>query len=225
VVRARVVGGGGVGRSAVVVGRDAEVDRLRAAVEAARVGEAACVLLVGEGGIGKTRLLAESTSLAADMGAAVLSGRPPLAAPAPFSVMRDALRSWLRAHPWSSALRPYDRGLRVVLPEWPLESTRAADHDPSEQRLLATEGVIHLVRAVADDAGGAVVVLDDLHAADPESVEAVRALVAAHLIGVAVIGALRPSESTIADELVRTLGRDATTEIIEISSLDAEAVE
>ena len=222
---ARVVGGGGVRRSAVVVGRDAELDRMRAAVEAARAGEAACVLLVGEGGIGKTRLLAESTSLAADIGVAVLSGRPPLAASAPFSVVRDALRSWLRAHPWSSALAPYDRGLRVVLPEWPLHSTPAADLDPSEQRLLATEGVIHLVRAVADDAGGTVVVLDDLHAADPESVETVRALVAAHLVGVGVIGALRPSESTVADELVRTLGRDATTEIIEIGSLDAEAVE
>ena len=41
----------------VLVGRDAEVARLRAAIERAVAGQPATVLVAGEAGIGKTRLV------------------------------------------------------------------------------------------------------------------------------------------------------------------------
>src|SRR5437868_714658 len=106
----------GLVRSSAVIGRDRELERLRAAVERARSGQSACLVLEGEGGIGKTRLLAEAATMARAAGLAVLTGRPPIAAPAPFSLIADGLRSWLRIHPVHDAMAPFDRGLGVVLP-------------------------------------------------------------------------------------------------------------
>ena len=58
-----------------LAGRDAELDRLRAAWEAACGHRAGFVLLAGEPGIGKSRLLEELADLARRSGGAVLSGR------------------------------------------------------------------------------------------------------------------------------------------------------
>jgi len=57
-----------------LIGREAEVARLRAALEAARAGRGQLVAVLGEAGIGKTRLLTELASLAAQHGMAVLVG-------------------------------------------------------------------------------------------------------------------------------------------------------
>ena len=85
--------GGGVRRAAVVVGREIELDRLLRAVQAIRAGGSSCVFLVGEGGIGKTRLLAEVAAESRQLGLAVMTGRSPVTTPAAFSVLAEALRS------------------------------------------------------------------------------------------------------------------------------------
>src|SRR6266545_516146 len=95
-------------------------------------------LLLGEGGIGKTRLLGETAALGEELGLAVLSGRAPIATPAAFSVISDALRSWLRTHPVTDPMVHYDRGLGLVLPEWPVAAT-TAELEPGQRRLLALE--------------------------------------------------------------------------------------
>ena len=163
-------GDSGLTRASVVIGRDAELDVLRRAVHHARAGHTTCVLLVGEGGIGKTRLLGEVAALAGQLGLAVLSGRAPITTPPAYSVISDALRSWLRTHPVTDPMAPFDRGLGLVLPEWPVGAT-PTDLEPGPRRLLALEGVVHLLRTVIATADGAVLVIDDLHAADPESLE------------------------------------------------------
>jgi DNA-binding NarL/FixJ family response regulator len=58
----------------VLVGRDAEVARLRAAIERAAAGQPATVLVAGEAGIGKTRLVTEVASYAAGLGVVALAG-------------------------------------------------------------------------------------------------------------------------------------------------------
>jgi tetratricopeptide (TPR) repeat protein len=58
----------------VLVGRDDEVARLRAAIERAAAGQPATILLAGEAGIGKTRLVAEALGHAAGLGAVALAG-------------------------------------------------------------------------------------------------------------------------------------------------------
>jgi DNA-binding CsgD family transcriptional regulator len=61
--------------SQVVVGRERERAGMRAAFGRAAGGEAAAVLVGGEAGVGKTRLLGELMSHAQDAGALVLVGR------------------------------------------------------------------------------------------------------------------------------------------------------
>ena len=60
--------------SPVFVGREAEVDALLAALARAESGGATTVLVGGEAGIGKTRLMAELERLARERGAIVLEG-------------------------------------------------------------------------------------------------------------------------------------------------------
>jgi predicted ATPase len=58
----------------VLVGRDGEVARLRAAIERAAAGQPGCVLVAGEAGIGKTRLVTEALGHAAGLGVVALIG-------------------------------------------------------------------------------------------------------------------------------------------------------
>ena len=213
----------GLTRASVVVGRDPELDVLRRAVHDARVGRATCTLLVGEGGIGKTRLVSEAAAVAERLGIAVLSGRAPIATPAAFSVISDALRSWLRTHPVTDPMGPFDRGLGLVLPEWPVVAA-AAELEPGQRRLLALEGVVQLLRAVIATTDGAVLIADDLHAVDPESLETIRYVVNARVEGLTFVGTMRPSQSRDADELARLLRRDGLADVIEVLPLDERAV-
>jgi predicted ATPase len=68
--------GGVVGRvsSPVLAGRDAEVAQLRAALQRAAAGQPAIVVVAGEAGIGKTRLMTELLGQAGGLGAVALSG-------------------------------------------------------------------------------------------------------------------------------------------------------
>jgi len=56
----------------VIVGRDSELDTLRQALTAAAGGQGQCVQLLGEPGIGKSRLAREMPNWAADTGMVVL---------------------------------------------------------------------------------------------------------------------------------------------------------
>ena len=216
----------GARRAAVVVGREAELDALERALKAATDGGASCIVVRGEGGVGKTRLLHEAAASARRTGVAVLAGRAPIISPPAFSVISEALRSWLRGHELPPLRSPYEQGLQLVLPERIDERAAAAslDMSPSQLQLLALEGIIELVREIVAASGAAVVLLDDLHAADPETLEAVRYLASASIEGTVVVAALRPGEGRLSDELVRLLDRDGVADVIDLSPLDERAV-
>ncbi|HYN92878.1 MAG TPA: AAA family ATPase, partial [Pilimelia sp.] len=61
--------------STVLVGRDAEMGRLREALKRARGNEPAAILIGGEAGVGKTRLIEEFCRYATGEGAQVLAGQ------------------------------------------------------------------------------------------------------------------------------------------------------
>src|SRR5215467_8359562 len=198
---------GSRGRATPLVGRESELRRLRQGIDAARAGRSDSVVLMGEGGIGKSRLLDAAAAAAREVGVVLLQGRAPITGPAPYGLIGNALRSWLRVNPVTASLVPFDRGLSLVMPEWPAAAIHSV-LEPGHARLIAAEGVIRLLQLIAADYGPVALLADDLHAADPETVEILRYVAAARIDGLCLIGAARRGEAPAADELVTVLRRE-----------------
>ena len=153
--------------SPLLVGRSEELRELRALVEAARGGLGGLVALVGEPGVGKSRLAREAQGLASGLGATCFTGR---AAPSggPFRALTNAFLSYGRRQclPSAPELAPFGSALGAVVPDWrPTDQGRG----PAVSTTLIGEGLIRLLRVTAPR--GALLVLEDLHWADPETVE------------------------------------------------------
>ncbi|MER5702858.1 BTAD domain-containing putative transcriptional regulator [Micromonospora sp. NPDC002296] len=166
--------GGGVATGEVpgaLAGRDAELARLGEALVAAVHGDGRSVVVVGEAGIGKTSLAAAVSARAATAGTPVVWGRCPNVGQAPpFWLWNQVVRS-LRAMPQAG-----ETGKARSLGGFAAEPLTAsgAELDPAA-RFRAYEAVADLIRAVARQRG-LLVVLDDLHAADPDSLLLLRFL-------------------------------------------------
>jgi predicted ATPase len=151
----------------VLVGRDEEARRLRAALAAAGTGRGGTIFLAGEAGIGKSRLVRETARAAAGPGLTVLAGRAVAGGvPVPYRPFAEALTSAERAGrlPASEELAPFRPVLGRLIPEW-----RPAQPAPAEESpVFLGEAVLRLLRALAPDTG-CLLVLEDLHWADRET--------------------------------------------------------
>ena len=150
------------------------------------------------------------------------TGRAAISSPAPFSLIAEALRSWLRGHRPVTVPAPFGHGLHLVLPEW--EAPAAGATCPAAScgcwRSRARRCAIAAAGQVGSGSSlGALLVLDDLHAADPDSLETIRYVASARVDGLAIVAALRPGESALADELVRALRGDDATTVVELEPL------
>ena len=108
--------------SPVFIGRRAELASLAALTKQVQSGEPAFVLVGGEAGVGKTRLVRELSGRAAEAGFLVLTGQcVELGAEGlPLAPLIDALRMLTRAMPpeeLAAALGPAGAGLARLLPE------------------------------------------------------------------------------------------------------------
>jgi DNA-binding NarL/FixJ family response regulator len=161
-----------------LVGRAEELGSLDQVIAELDQRRAAAIELVGEPGIGKTRLLAELAARADARGCLVLSGSASeLERDLPFSVFVHALDEYLRG------LNP-----RVLAPLDDDVQTQLGHILPSLSGLATTSDVArqheryrshHAVRALLEHLASkkpVVLLLDDLHWADPASVELLGAL-------------------------------------------------
>ncbi|MGW5718663.1 helix-turn-helix transcriptional regulator [Amycolatopsis sp. NPDC003865] len=154
-------------RSPELVGRDAHLQVLAAAFDDALAGRGGAVFLAGESGIGKSRLAREAAARAAGRGARVLRGQGSSVGPVvPFRPLAEALFSLTRdTEPVDvGELGPYRPALGVLVPDW----RGAPADDPAPPLLVVAEAVLRLLTVVGR-AGGCVLVLDDLHDADAET--------------------------------------------------------
>ncbi|MDT8913094.1 AAA family ATPase [Amycolatopsis sp. PS_44_ISF1] len=154
-------------RSPRVVGRDHEITVLRQMTGELETGRGGTVFLVGEGGIGKSRLAAEAAGRALAAGRPVLRGRASSIGPmVPFRPLAEALLSHFRGGrpPELPELDAYLPVLAQLVPDW---DRRDRPHQGGSLVVLA-EAVLRLLSATARD-GGCLVVLEDLHDADAET--------------------------------------------------------
>lgn len=148
--------------SPALVGRKAERELLAAAVRAARDGRGSSVFVLGEPGIGKSRLVEEAASVAADTGSRVLRGRAASAGRAvPLRPLAEAVFSGLRGE---GAPSGGDLGLYEPL------LSRLCGLAPQDGAPLVgyAEAVLRLLHVLGRD-GGCVLVLEDLHDADADT--------------------------------------------------------
>jgi len=162
-------------RSPEFIGRPAELAAVRQLVDAAAAGSGSALLVTGEAGIGKTRLLEEAARRAAAAGVLVLSGRA-VQGGGTFRAVAEAVLGTLDRPDlaWSPALRPYRAALGRLLPSWAGTGSRPLDIDPT---VLLGEGLLRLLTAVGTP--GCLLRLEDLHWADDDTIALVE-----HLAGV-----------------------------------------
>lgn len=216
--------------SPVVVGRDDELARIDAALASVGRGGGRALFLLGEAGIGKSRLAAECAYRAFTGGLAVLRGRSGAAAggAVPFRPIAEALLSLFRVSgpPQDPDLAPYRSALAGMLPEW---RATPAERPAGPASLIETaEAVLRLLASVSADltrhrAPGCLLVLEDLHDADAETLAVVEYL--CDNIGglpILLLATLRP-EAGPAAALARALGGRRAADLGELRRLtDAE---
>ena len=174
------------------MGRRAELTALRSAVDKAARGTGGAVFVLGEAGIGKSRLLAAAVERARAAGMAVLTGRA-VAGGGAYRAVAAALAEHLRDRaPTDEGLRPFLPALRRLLPAWTPDGTAdATPVDEADPTVVLGEGVLLLLRLVAADRG-CLLALEDLHWADADTLALVEYLAeAAGSAGVLLVASAR----------------------------------
>jgi ATP/maltotriose-dependent transcriptional regulator MalT len=191
-----------------LVGRAEELGALDRALSALPAGRAPALALVGEPGIGKTRLLGELAARADARGWLVLSGTASeLEADLPFWLFVDALDEYvagLEPRRLAALAADVQAELAEVLPSLAGVAPQSAVA-VRDERYRVHRAVRALLMRLADSAP-LVVVLDDVHWADPASAELLAALVRRPPDG-AVLIAMGARPRLAPDRLVAALQR------------------
>ncbi|WP_020135995.1 ATP-binding protein [Streptomyces sp. 351MFTsu5.1] len=153
-------GSSGLGRGFAFVGRRHELDQVLAAIRQ----PPAVVMVEGDAGMGKSRLVREATTILKSQGWRVMTGFcHPLREPLPYGPVIDALG---KIGPWlpDAALPPSTGALASLLPD-------LADRLPPAPGTPQSPGaarhqLIQAVRSVLAHVGRVIMVVEDLHWAD-----------------------------------------------------------
>ncbi len=216
------------------VGRRQELEQLKEALEDALGGRGSIAMLVGEPGIGKTRLAEEFTVYARLRGAQVLAGRSyEGSVEQPYFPFVEAFRQYVKARPDAELRRELGEGapdvanlvseIRQRFPDLPASPPLQGD----AERLRLFGSITDFLRA-ATAAGPLVLHLDDLHWADTPSLFLLRHL-SRHLAGerLLILGSYRDVELDRTHPLAEVLGtlrRETTFRRVLLRGLPTEDV-
>ncbi|REF36014.1 helix-turn-helix transcriptional regulator [Thermasporomyces composti] len=178
-----------------------------AAVAAAVQRPPALILVAGEPGIGKTRLVQECLALH-DPGRVAVAACPPLPEPFPLGPVVDSLRRRAVQAP-ELALSPLGGALRPLFPElWDrLPPPLAALTDPKATRHRLFRALTELVESLGID----VLVVEDAHWADSATLEWLLTLCATPPPGLVVVLTYRPTDIPADSLLPRLVSLPAVT--------------
>jgi DNA-binding CsgD family transcriptional regulator len=217
-----------------LIGRGAEEARLDAALEDAAAGRGATVIIGGEAGIGKTRLVGRIAAVARDRGATVLSGAclPAGSGAIPYAPFVEALRELTRSvEPGllAALLGPARNEIARLLPDvasrTPDEPTRHEFDREGQTRLF--EAVLGVIERQARS-GLVVFVVEDVQWAD-DGTRGLLGFLSRHLREAPVLllatlrtGELERHDPTVA--FVAELERDAWVVRMDLAGLDRHDV-
>ena len=220
----------------VFVGRQQELGALKAALEGVLSGEGRMVTVVGEPGIGKTRVALELATYARLRGAQVLWGRCYESEGAPaYWPWVQALRDYVREKEpqqlqaelgaGASAISEIVPDIRQRLPDMP-EPSRV--DDPQQARFQLFDSLTAFLKSAARTQP-LVLVLDDLHWADEGSLRLLE-FVARELVGARLLlfGTYRDTELNRRHPLSQTLAeltRERLSERILLRGLSREDID
>ncbi len=206
----------------VLIDRRTELGTLTSALDAAGQGRGGAVFLTGDAGVGKSRLVREATAIAHERGFFVLTGRgTESSVPVPFRPVSEALMGAARAGvtPDAPGIADYRPALGTLVPEW----SRPSDGDAEVSPVIFGEALLRMLSLPGRPAG--LLVLEDLHWADPETVAIVEYL--ADNIGSASVACLVTVRDTLpsaALDLVRSVTARRAATRIEVPRLGTRAV-
>jgi DNA-binding SARP family transcriptional activator len=212
-----------------LIGRRAALGRLDRAYSEARAGRGGTVLLEGEPGIGKSRLMQEFASRVQGEALVLAGAGYPDMQTTPYQPLVEALRPALLAgHAWLQVPRRCLADAAHLLPELrPADSGPApppADSDPHARSRLF-EALRDLALALARGPHPLVLCLDDLQWADRSTLDWLaylgRRLDTARLL---VVGAYRSADEEPIAELRHSLTRQGCFAEITLEGLDEDAV-
>jgi DNA-binding SARP family transcriptional activator len=224
-----------VGQRIRFVNRERELARLELAVDRARDMPRQLVLIAGEPGIGKSRLLWRFGRAAYERGALVLYGRADEDVVVSYGPFTEALRHLVThasAHSVQRGAELGGRQLRALVPELETaadeDSTRRKSSDPAIARFQLFDAISELL-VEAGSEGPLVLLLDDLHWADEPTLlllkHVIRAPQQRHLL---VVGTYRDAElhrSRALSATIADLQRDVPLERIQVRGLAVPDVE
>ncbi len=163
--------------SPVIVGRDAELEQLRAAVARGTSGDTPTVVISGEAGVGKSRLVAELAAARAELGVRVVVGGCPAVVdtPIPYAPVVAVVEALLRDTDDGDVTVLLDGIGPDLVRLVPGIASRLADARPVNVPDAMIPGrVFDAVRTLLERASRElplVVVFEDLHWADPASLD------------------------------------------------------
>jgi DNA-binding SARP family transcriptional activator/tetratricopeptide (TPR) repeat protein len=221
--------------SGPLVGRQAEMERLEAWWQGGRDPNSERVmLLAGDPGVGKTRLLAETAVRAFASGAIVLAGRAPEETLVPYQPFLEALGHYVFRAPLEelrSVAREYGAELGRLIPELRRRVPELPPPDPGDpetDRYRLFEAVAGLLAEISA-AVPVLIVLDDLQWADRPTLLLLRHLARSpHNVRVSIMGAYRDVDqwSEGFDAALAGLRRERLTAQLDVGGLpEDEAME
>jgi DNA-binding CsgD family transcriptional regulator/tetratricopeptide (TPR) repeat protein len=208
--------------SPTIVGREHEWRHLRRALDRCRAGSGTVVGLVGEAGIGKSRLAARLIEAAEMDGLPVLTGRAvDSGTPVPFRALFEAVAGYVRDldaaqdDPRLAAVGP---ALLQLVPD-----ARPRDAEPYRASPMELAEAMLRLLGVVGTGHGCVVVLEDLHWADPDTIAVLEYL--GDNIGsvpVACVVTLRPDPLSVAVRTMRALASRRAATVLYLERLTAD---
>ena len=188
------------------VGRAAQLGRLESEFQAASAGGSRVVVVCGDPGVGKTRLLVEFQASLRQRARCLVGRGSPLGSSIAFSIWAEALESHLRTLAPSAVATLC--GSRLAQLAGILPSVGAAlggTPAPGPSRLGTIEAFLCLVEALAQPRP-LVLCLDDVHQADPSTLELLSYLGRNPLPSPVLLVLSSRAEALLTPDLVLTIG-------------------